>query len=53
MKTVVEVPGKDRKGNPAKHLVQILSDTTISDDDSNPAGQGTRLQFFKGHARNH
>ena len=47
MKTVVEVPGKDRKGNPAKHLVQILSDTTISDDDSNPAGQVV-YSFSKG-----
>src|SRR3984885_4775848 len=47
MKTVVEVPGKDRKGNPAKHLVQILSDTTISDDDSNPVGQVV-YSFSKG-----
>jgi hypothetical protein len=47
MKTVVEVPGKDRKGNPAKHLVQILSDTTISDDDTNPLGQVV-YSFSKG-----
>ena len=39
MKTVVEVPTKDSKGGPATRLVQILSDTTVSDDDSNPAGQ--------------
>lgn len=39
MKTVVEVPTKDSKGAPATKLVQILSDTTVSDDDSNPAGQ--------------
>jgi len=38
MQTVVEVPTKDRKGNPATRLVQILSDTTVSDDDDNPAG---------------
>jgi hypothetical protein len=28
MKTVVQVPTKDRKGNPATEFVQILSDTT-------------------------
>jgi hypothetical protein len=39
MKTVVEVPTKDSKGAPAMKLVQILSDTTVSDDDNNPAGQ--------------
>jgi hypothetical protein len=39
MKTVVEVPTKDKKGKPAIKLVQILSDTTLSDDDDNPAGQ--------------
>jgi hypothetical protein len=39
MKTVVEVPTKDSKGAPATKMVQILSDTTVSDDDSNPAGQ--------------
>ncbi len=38
MQTVVEVPTKDRKGNSAIRLVQILSDTTVSDDDDNPAG---------------
>jgi hypothetical protein len=39
MKTVVEVPTKDSKGRPATKLVQILSDTTLSDDDDNPTGQ--------------
>jgi hypothetical protein len=39
MKTVVEVPTKDSKGAPATKLVQILSDTTVSVDDNNPAGQ--------------
>jgi hypothetical protein len=39
MKTVVEVPTKDSKGAPATKLVQILSDSTVSDDDNNPAGQ--------------
>ena len=39
MKTVVEVPTKDKKGKPIIKLVQILSDTTLSDDDDNPAGQ--------------
>lgn len=38
MRTLVEVPTKDRKGNPAIKLVQILSDTTVSDEDDNPAG---------------
>jgi hypothetical protein len=47
MKTVVEVPTKDTKGNPATQLVPILSDTTISDDDSNPAGQVV-YSFSKG-----
>src|SRR5277367_5957469 len=39
MKTVVEMPVKDRKGRPALQLVQVLSDTTITDDDDNPTGQ--------------
>lgn len=39
MKTLVEVPTKDRKGRPATKLVPVLSDTTISDDEDNPAGQ--------------
>ena len=40
MKTVVEVPTKDDNGDPATKLVQILSDSTVSDSDSNPNGQG-------------
>ena len=47
MKTVVEMPTKDRKGNPATRLVQILSDSTVSDDDENPAGQVV-YSFSKG-----
>ena len=47
MKTVVEVPTKDKKGKPATRLVQILSDTTLSDDDENPAGQVV-YSFSKG-----
>src|SRR5271170_6721978 len=47
MKTVVQVPTKDRKGEPATKLVQILSDTTLSDDDDNPAGQVV-YSFSKG-----
>ncbi len=39
MKTVVQVPTKDRKGNPATEVVQILSDTTATDDDENPVGE--------------
>ncbi len=38
MRTLVEVPTLDRKGNPATKMVQILSETTVSDDDDNPAG---------------
>jgi hypothetical protein len=47
MKTIVEMQTKDAKGNPAIQLVPILSDTTISDDDSNPAGQVV-YSFSKG-----
>jgi hypothetical protein len=39
MKTVVEMPTKDRKGRPSVKLVPVLSDTTVSDDDDNPSGQ--------------
>ena len=39
MKTVVQVPTKDRKGNPATEFVKILSDTTSTDDDENPVGE--------------
>jgi hypothetical protein len=38
MSTVVEVPTKDSKGRPATKLVQILSDSTVSDEDDNPTG---------------
>ena len=38
MRTLVEVPTTDSKGKPAVKLVQILSDTTVSDEDDNPAG---------------
>ena len=38
MKTLVEVPTTDKNGEPATKLVQILSDTTITDDEKNPAG---------------
>lgn len=39
MKTVVEMPTKDDSGEPATRLVQILSDSTVSDNDNNPNGQ--------------
>jgi hypothetical protein len=39
MRTLVEVPTKDSNGAPATKLVQILSDTTVTDDENNPAGQ--------------
>jgi hypothetical protein len=39
MTTLVEVPTKDSKGAPATKLVQILSDTTVTDNENNPAGQ--------------
>jgi hypothetical protein len=35
---VVEVPTKDSKGRPATKMVQILSDSTVSDEDDNPTG---------------
>ena len=41
MKTLVEVPTKDKKGRPATKLVPILSDTTVTDDENNPAGYVT------------
>jgi Initiator Replication protein len=47
MKTVVQVPTKDRRGNPATQFVQILSDTTVTDDDENPLGQVV-YSFSKG-----
>ena len=39
MKTLVEVPTKDGNGAPATKLVQILSDSTVTDNENNPAGQ--------------
>lgn len=39
MRTLVEVPTKDSNGAPATKLVQILSDTTVTDDENNPSGQ--------------
>lgn len=39
MTTLVEVPTKDSKGAPATKLVQILSDTTVTDNENNPTGQ--------------
>jgi hypothetical protein len=47
MKTLVEVPTKDSKGKPATKLVPILSDSTVTDDESNPAGQIT-YSFSRG-----
>lgn len=47
MKTIVEVPTRDKKGNPATKLVQILSDSTVSDDENNPSGQVT-YSFSRG-----
>ena len=39
MKTVVQVPVIGRNGKPATKLVQVLSDTTTSDDEDDPTGQ--------------
>jgi hypothetical protein len=39
MTKLVQVPTKDADGKPATKFVAILSDTTVSDDDSNPNGQ--------------
>jgi len=39
MKTVVQVPVMGRNGKPATKLVQVLSDTTTSDDENDPTGQ--------------
>ena len=38
MRTLVEVPTTDSNGAPATKLVQILSDSTVTDDENNPAG---------------
>jgi hypothetical protein len=47
MTTLVEVPTKDSKGAPATKLVQILSDTTVTDNENNTAGQVV-YSFSKG-----
>jgi hypothetical protein len=47
MKTIVEVPVTGRNGKPATKLVQLLSDTTISDDDNDPSGEVV-FSFSKG-----
>jgi hypothetical protein len=39
MKTVVQVPVTGRNGKPATKLVQVLSDTTTSDDEDDVSGQ--------------
>ena len=47
MRTLVEVPTTDRQGNPATKLVQILSDTTVTDNEKNPHGQ-VKYSFSRG-----
>lgn len=47
MKTVVVVPVTGRNGKPATKRVQILSDTTTSDDEDDPSGQVV-YSFSKG-----
>src|SRR3954469_7206910 len=39
MRTLVEVPVKDSHGNPATKRVQLLADTTTSDDEDNASGE--------------
>jgi hypothetical protein len=39
MRTLVEVPVTDSHGNPATKRVQLLSDTTTSDDEDNASGE--------------
>lgn len=41
MKTVVTVPTTGRNGKPSTKHVQLLSDTTVSDDDNDPSGEVT------------
>ena len=41
MKTLVYVPVTGRNGKPATKRVQLLSDTTVSDDDDDPTGEVT------------
>lgn len=47
MKTVVQVPVRGRNGRPATKLLQVLSDTTTSDDEDDPTGQIT-YSFSRG-----
>lgn len=47
MKTVVQVPVSGRNGKPATKRVQVLSDTTTSDDEDDPTGQVV-YSFSKG-----
>ena len=47
MKTVVQVPVTGRNGKPATKRVQVLSDTTTSDDEDDPTGQ-VLYSFSKG-----
>jgi hypothetical protein len=47
MKTVVQVPVTGRNGKPATKRVPVLSDTTTSDDESDPTGQ-VIYSFSKG-----
>lgn len=47
MKTVVQVPVTGRNGKPATKLVQVLSDTTTSDDEDDASGQ-IMYSFSKG-----
>jgi hypothetical protein len=47
MKTIVQVPVTGRNGKPATKLTQLLSDTTVSDDDDDPTGEVV-FSFSKG-----
>jgi Initiator Replication protein len=47
MRTLVEVPTKDSEGAPATKLVQILSDSTVTDNENNPLGQ-VKYSFSRG-----
>lgn len=47
MRTLVEVPTKDSQGAPATKLVQILSDSTVTDNENNPQGQ-VKYSFSRG-----
>lgn len=41
MTTLVEVPAKDGQGNKSTQRMTLLSDTTTTDDESNPTGEVT------------